>query len=167
ITPRDERTLAWIEQTLETRAERPSNRNATALSRLREHVFSTSIPPEHEFDSTVEFRSATDEARECVEIARSILSAADSGVAFDRVAILLRNPEAYQSLVEDALRRAGIPAFFSHGSRRPNPSGRAFLALLACASEGLSASRFSEYLSLGQVPEPDPNGEPPKRDPTW
>src|SRR5262249_30288565 len=118
-------------------------------------------------DSTVEFRSATDEARECVEIARSILAGTDLGIPFDRMAILLRNPETYQPLIEDALRRAGIPAFFSHGTRRPNPAGRALLALLACASEGLSASRFSEYLSLGQVPEPDANGAPPKRDPAW
>src|SRR5262249_49136253 len=26
---------------------------------------------------------------------------------------------------------------------------------------------FSEYLSLGQIPDPDIKGEPPKRDPTW
>src|SRR5436190_4399196 len=50
------------------------------------------------------------------------------------------------------MRRAGIPAYFSRGVVRPDPAGRAFLALLACAREGCSATRFSEYLSLGQVP---------------
>ena len=35
---------------------------------------------------------------------------------------------------------------------RPHPAGRAFLALLACACEKLSARRFAEYLSLAQVP---------------
>ena len=30
---------------------------------------------------------------------------------------------------------------------------RAFLALLACAAENLSASRFAEYMSLGQIPD--------------
>jgi ATP-dependent exoDNAse (exonuclease V) beta subunit len=85
-----------------------------------------------------------------VEIARRVHRLArEEGVAFDQVAILLRSPERYQPMVEDALRRAGVPAYFSHGSARPDPGGRAFLALLACASERLSASRFAEYLSLG------------------
>src|SRR5262249_28718784 len=43
-------------------------------------------------------------------------------------------------------------AYFSRGIARPDPAGRAFLALLACAAERCSASRFAEYLSLGQVP---------------
>jgi RecB family exonuclease len=54
--------------------------------------------------------------------------------------------------MEDALRRAGVPAYFSRGTARPDPGGRAFLALLACAAEKCPASRFAEYLSLGQVP---------------
>ena len=166
-TPRDEGFIAFIEQSMNTTSEDNGISDSTALSRLRRYVFSPATPQSNELDSTLEFRSATDEARECVEIARSILAAVEHGVAFDRIGILLRKPEAYQSLVEDALRRAGIPAYFSHGTRRPNPAGRAFLALLACGSEGLTASRFSEYLSLGQVPEPDTKGRLPKRDPAW
>src|SRR5439155_11512895 len=54
--------------------------------------------------------------------------------------------------LEEALRRADVPAFFARGTRRPHPAGRALLALLACAAEGLSARRFAEYLSLAQVP---------------
>src|SRR5262249_16004667 len=81
-----------------------------------------------------------------------IQALAKSGVAFDQIAILLRSPERYQPIVEDALRRAALPAWFSRGTARPEPGGRAFLALLACACERLSASRFAEYLSLGQVP---------------
>jgi ATP-dependent helicase/nuclease subunit B len=143
------------------------DKGSRALDRLRTYVFSADVPPQGELDSSLEFHSATDEARECVEIARSILFTTGKGILFDKAAILLRNPEAYQPLVEDALRRAGIPAFFTHGARRPNPSGRALLALLACAAEGLTASRFSEYLSLGQVPPPDIEGKPPERDPSW
>jgi RecB family exonuclease len=124
-----------------------------ALDRLRRHVFEIETPPAGEMDKTVEFVSATDENRECVEIARAILAGAKSGVAFDRMAVLVRNPDLYQPLLEDAFRRAGIQAHFTHGTQRPNPGGRALLALLACAGEKLSASRFSEYLSLGQVPE--------------
>jgi ATP-dependent helicase/nuclease subunit B len=33
--------------------------------------------------------------------------------------------------------------------------------LLKCATEGLSARRFAEYLSLGQVPDASAGGEPP------
>ncbi|MET0341725.1 MAG: PD-(D/E)XK nuclease family protein, partial [Polyangiales bacterium] len=40
------------------------------------------------------------------------------------------------------------------GVRRPLVEGRALLALLACARDGLSASAFAEYLSLGVVPGP-------------
>ena len=124
----------------------------SALDRLRHHIFQIERPPAGSMDRTMDFISATDESRECVEIARSILAAAASGTLFDRVAVLLRNPDLYQPLLEDAFRRAGVPAFFTQGTRRPNPAGRALLSLLACAAEKLSASRFSEYLSLGQVP---------------
>ncbi len=80
--------------------------------------------------------------------------------AFDQIAILLRSPERYQPMIEDALRRARIPAYFNRGSARPDPGGRAFLALLACALEKCSASRFAEYLSLGQVPAPGASRAP-------
>jgi RecB family exonuclease len=75
--------------------------------------------------------------------------------------ILLRTPEAYRSHLEEAFSRAGIPAHFARGARRPDPAGRAFLALLACAAESLSARRFAEYLSLGEVPDATPEGAPP------
>ncbi len=65
------------------------------------------------------------------------------------------------------LRRAGIPAWFARGTSRPDPSGRAFLALVDCALEGLSARRFAEYLSLGQVPPLDEAGAPPVDRAVW
>jgi CRISPR/Cas system-associated exonuclease Cas4 (RecB family) len=105
--------------------------------------------------------SAPGESRECVEIARRILREVESGVPFDRMAIVLRSPNQYRAHVEEALRRGGIPSHFARGTLRPNPSGRALLALLACAAEGLSASRFAEYLSLGEVPDADEDGMPP------
>ena len=64
--------------------------------------------------------------------------------------------------MEAALKRAGIPAYFARGSRRPDPSGRALLALLACAAEALSAHRFAEYLSFAQVPSLAEDGSPPE-----
>jgi hypothetical protein len=77
-------------------------------------------------------------------------------VPFYRMAIFLRAPSAYRAHLEEALRRAAIPAYFARGATRPDPAGRAFLALLACAAEGLSARRFAEYLSLAQVPDSEP-----------
>lgn len=117
-------------------------------------------------DDSLELFSAPGEGRECVEIARRILRAAGSGVRLDRIAILLRDPDRYQPLVEESLKRARVPAFYTAGTVRPDPSGRALLALLACTAEGLSASRFAEYLSLGQVP-PLQDGAPPRRPVVW
>jgi ATP-dependent helicase/nuclease subunit B len=133
----------------------------STLDRIRESLFSDAAVS-GEPDASLDYFSAAGEALESVEIARRIRKLAEQGTAFDHMAILLRSPERYQPLVEEALRRAGIPAWFSRGVARPNPAGRAFLALLACAGEGCSATRFAEYLSLGQVPPldrvPDPEG---------
>src|SRR5206468_10562830 len=63
--------------------------------------------------------------------------------------------------LEHALSRAGVPAWFDRGTRRPHPAGRAFVAMLACACEKLSARRFAEYLSLAQVPQLDETGSAP------
>ncbi len=103
-------------------------------------------------EAAFEIFSSPGEGLECVELARRILKLARSGAPFDSMAILLRSVERYQPLVEEALRRARVPAYFSRGTLRPDAAGRAFLALLECASERCSASRFAEYLSLAQVP---------------
>jgi hypothetical protein len=96
----------------------------------------------------VSLASSPGEARECIEIARQLQVHAARGLPFDRMAVLLRSPQAYRAHVAEALRRASVPAWFARGTTRPDPSGRAMLALLACAAEGLSARRFAEYLSL-------------------
>jgi CRISPR/Cas system-associated exonuclease Cas4 (RecB family) len=127
----------------------------TTLDRIRESLFAETVSPDGEPDASLDYFSAAGESLECVEMARRIRKSAADGVAFDRMAILLRSPERYQPLVEEALRRAGIPAYFSRGVARPDAAGRAFLALLACAGEGCSATRFAEYLSLGQAPPLD------------
>ncbi len=103
-------------------------------------------------DASVQLFSAPGEGRECVEVVRRVLAHARAGVPFDCIAVVLRAPHLYAGHLESALRRARIPAAFAHGTRRPDPTGRALLALLACCSEGLAARRFAEYLSLGQVP---------------
>ena len=125
---------------------------AAPIEHLRKYLFDENAPAPDTDDSCLEIFSAPGEGLEAAEIARRILRIARGGVPFDQMAILLRSPERYQPLIEDALHRARIPAYFSKGSARPDPGGRAFLALLKCAAEKCSASLFSEYLSLGQVP---------------
>jgi ATP-dependent helicase/nuclease subunit B len=126
---------------------------ASRLESLQRFLFSSETVPVRADDGSVEIFSTSGEALECVEIARRLNAAAEAGTPFDQAAILLRSPDRHQPLVAEALRRAGIPALYSQGSRLPDVAGRSFLALLHCASEGLSASRFAEYLSLGQLPE--------------
>ncbi|HET7033050.1 MAG TPA: hypothetical protein VFJ48_07995, partial [Casimicrobiaceae bacterium] len=133
------------------------------LACLRRYLFSEeTMPTERTLDGSLEFFSAPGEGREAVEIARRILREAGAGMRFDEIAVLVRSPQNYVGLIEHALRRARVPAWFSRGTRRPLTAGRAFLALLACASEQLSASRFAEYLSFAQVPL-----ESEKKDATW
>jgi RecB family exonuclease len=123
------------------------------LVALRRYLFASRRPPERSPKGDVRLFSAPGEGRECVEIARRILEEARGGVPFDQIAVFVRSPQRYASLLEHAFKRAGIPAWFDRGTSRPHPAGRAFLAILACACEKLSARRFAEYLSLAQVPQ--------------
>jgi CRISPR/Cas system-associated exonuclease Cas4 (RecB family) len=139
------------------------------LAALRRSMFASTTVKAREAVGDVRFFSAPGEGRECVEIARRILDEVRAGVRFDEIAVFVRSPEQYAGLLEHAFRRVkaaeppagarasdmGIPAWFERGTRRPHPAGRAFLAILACACEKLSARRFAEYLSLAQVPQLD------------
>jgi ATP-dependent helicase/nuclease subunit B len=122
------------------------------LAQLATYLFSSESPPERKPSGELVWFSAPGEGRECVEVTRRILKEAGKGVGFDEIAILIRSPQQYIGVLEHALGRARIPAYFDRGIRRPHPAGRAFLAIVSCAVENLSAKRFAEYLSLGQVP---------------
>ncbi len=129
------------------------------LTHLARYLFSKDPPPERTRTGELVWFSAPGEGRECVEIARRILKEADRGVRFDEMAIVIHSTQQYVGLLEYALARAGIPAYFDRGIRRPDPAGRAFLAILSCATENFSAKRFAEYLSLAQVPSLDDSGK--------
>ena len=131
------------------------------LTHLTRYLFSKEPPPERTRTGELVWFSAPGEGRECVEIARRILKEAERGVRFDEMAIVIRSTQQYVGLLEHALSRAGIPAYFDRGTRRPDPTGRAFLAILSCATENFSAKRFAEYLSLAQVPSLDDSGKAP------
>ena len=133
----------------------------TSLARVQQRLFvegAEKLPPAGE---DVLLLSAPGESRECVEIARLVLREAARGVPFDQMAVLLRAPSQYRALLEEAFARAGVPAYFASGTLKPSAPGRAFLALLACAAEGLSARAFAEYLSLGEVPDAVEGAPPP------
>jgi CRISPR/Cas system-associated exonuclease Cas4 (RecB family) len=160
----DSISLVNLEQALRVQArtldaEDPA---APALQRLQTHLFEEAEPTPGDADDGVVMLSAPGESRECVEIARRVLAAAAAGVPFDEMAVLLRSAEEYRPHLEEAFARAQIPVCFVRGALRPDPSGRAFLALLRCGAEGLSARRFAEYLSLGELPRPDAAGSPPE-----
>jgi ATP-dependent helicase/nuclease subunit B len=164
----DESTLTRLRKGLRVELENLDDGDSSPgnLARLQRHIFneetiSDILAP----DGQVVVFSAPGEGRECVEIARRILDLAKGGLAFDRMAVLLRSPEEYRASLEEAFARAGVPAHFARGSVRPDPSGKAFCVLLHCAAEGLSARRFAEYLSLGQVPDATAAGTPPESAP--
>ena len=148
-----EAVMGAARECLDLRLEPPISKPTSSLESLQRYLFSSDAVPVRPDDESIEIFSTSGEALECVEIARRILAAAGRGVPFDEVAILLRSSERHQPLALEALRRAGIPAHCTLSSARPDVAGRSFLALLHCASEGLSATRFAEYLSLGQMPE--------------
>lgn len=148
----DEKNCGVLEGLLGTGPLPDGRGSAGTLDVIRRSLFKPAVTSASAPDTSLDYFSAAGEALECVEIARRIRKLADDGMRFDRMAILLRSPERYQPLVEEALRRAGVPAYFSRGVARPDSAGRAFLALLASAAEGCSATRFAEYLSLGQAP---------------
>lgn len=126
---------------------------SNALQRLQRHLFLPGDVPQAIQDTSVQLFSAPGESRESVEIARAVQQLAERGVAFENIAVAVRSLAAYRAHLEQAFRRAGIAVHFAAGTVRPDSAGRSFLTLLACASENLSAKRFAEYLSLGEVPE--------------
>ncbi|MEQ1730603.1 MAG: PD-(D/E)XK nuclease family protein, partial [Vicinamibacterales bacterium] len=151
--------------------QRVVDEDVSDLPRLRRYLFDTDAQPSRRSrDGSLEIFSAPGEGRECVEIVRRVLREARRGVRFDEMAILVRSPQSYFGLLEHAMARAGIPVWFDRGTRRPHPAGRAFLALLACATDRISAVRFAEYLSLSQVPTTAPveaAWEEPVDEVTW
>jgi CRISPR/Cas system-associated exonuclease Cas4 (RecB family) len=175
----DERALALLDLALRgkaksTRIERRAplaDATGSALARLHAGLFgdasaqaSAHAPLSIADGAEVEILSAPGESRESVEVARLVLAEAAKGTRLDRIAVLLRAPQ-YAAHLEEAFRRAHVPAYFARGTRKPDAAGRAMLALLACAADGLSARRFAEYLSLGQVPDEQADGAPPAAPP--
>ena len=154
----DDRTASALERALGcNRTMSDDLTGVSSLSSAKQHLFAESMPQVSPLDETLKLSNWPGEPRECVEIVRSIQAEAARGVPFDQMAVFLNSPGEYRSHLEEGFSRAQIPVYFAQGSSAPDPAGRAMLALLSCAAEGLSARRFAEYLSLGQVPDPEAN----------
>src|SRR5262245_3425031 len=135
----DDRAIAALEDALSYQRQQHSMTQATSsLAVARQHLFQDSAPARSELDESVQLQSWPGEPRECVEIVRSIQREAARHVPFDQMAVLLNAPGEYRSHLEEAFTRAEIPAYFSQGLTAPDPAGRAMLALLGCAANGLS-----------------------------
>ena len=134
-------------------------RTPRSLELIKTHLFEESAPPIMPLDSSVHLSNWPGEPRECVEIVRNIQAEATAGVSLDQMAVLLNSAGEYRSHLEEAFARAQVPAYFFKGTSAPDPAGRALLALLACKADGLSAKRFAEYLSLGELPQLQETGD--------
>jgi hypothetical protein len=74
----------------ETNGDNGASTGAHALKNLQRRLFKEGGSIEAKADHTAEVFSAPGEGRECVEIARRVLSLGRDGVAFDRIAVLVR-----------------------------------------------------------------------------
>jgi RecB family exonuclease len=155
----DTQTIRYLERELECQIESiQDSSESNSLASLKSCLFEDMKPEGRPIDSSVELRSWPGEARECVEIVRTIQAEVAGGVPFDRIAVFLHSTNEYRRHLEEAFRRADIEAYFAQGTTSPDPAGRALICLLQCAAERLSARRFAEYISFAQVPnQPDPN----------
>ena len=144
------REFAPLATGAETRRE--SAAEHSALVSAQRHLFGTRRPERTPDRDSLVVLGAPGAAAEALECARFFLIEATAGTPFDRMALLLPEPQLQAAAVREAFERAGIPVFFEVGARTPHPAGRAFLLLLDCALEDLSATRFAEYLSLGETP---------------
>ena len=153
----DERTLAHLHGSIGAAAvERaPASEAKTRLERLQAGLFSATVSQGASASpESVVVLSAPGESRECVEQSPAASSGRPSaGSPSNRMAVVLRSPEEYQSHLVEALRRAKVPAYFARGTRRPHSAGRAFVALLACAEEGLCGEALCRIPLSGRAAE--------------
>ena len=81
-----------------------------------------------------------------MEIAGESVDEARASVRFDEMAVFPALAARVSRAARNAFERAGIEAWFDRGTRRPHPSGRAFLASQLRA-ERLSANPVREPLA--------------------
>lgn len=127
---------------------------ASGPAALSLSIFSADAPPLADAHRHLALHRVDDVRAECELVAREARDHLARGHTARSIAVVLVDPRRHRHVLADTFARAGLPHRFEGGLRRPDPSGRAFLALLACASEGLSARAFAEYLAFAVAPRP-------------
>lgn len=139
--------LAAADTTLAALTERET---PASLLRLRARLFE---PPEGARleDGAIEFVSAPGEAAEVRGLARRLLQAAEAGLAFEDMGVILPRPEEYAPLVSDLFTRVGLP-FRLHPSLplRLGRAARALLLLLRCRA--LERAAVLDFLTFAPIP---------------
>lgn len=91
---------------------------------------------------------ASDEVREAELAVEALLQAAAEGVAFYRMAVVVRGDEGYRQLVADAARRAGLRPYVPGAVRLARtPEGLALLRWLELVEQGLPRAAIMEWLA--------------------
>ena len=95
---------------------------------------------------------APDEVHEAELAVESLLRAADEGVPFYRMAVVVRGDEGYRQLVADAARRAGLRPYVP-GSvpLARTPEGLALLRWLELVEQGLPRAATMEWLACSPL----------------
>ena len=110
--------------------------------------------------AAAEARACLDELQEAREVARELLRAAEEGVAFWRMAVVLPQRHPYLQLVADALDQAGVPAHLSGGGGSAGPVARAVAGWLALLREGPSRPAILGWLRSAPLRPAPADGEP-------
>jgi len=128
----------------------------STLDRIRHPYSRKTVSPSGEPDSSLDYFSAA--ASRSMRGDRAAHSQIGGGWRWPSTGwlYLLRSPERYQPLVEEALRRAGNPGVScSRRGAAGIPRARTFLALLACAGEGCSRTALRRISLAGSAPSLD------------
>lgn len=113
-----------------------------------EHVPAGAAGDEAGLPPDVEAVAAPDEVREAELAVQQLLRAADGGVPFYRMAVVVRQDEPYRHLVADAMRRAGITAYVPGAERlSQSPAARALLGWLELVETELPRAPTLEWLA--------------------
>ncbi len=108
----------------------------SGLTSAQRYLFSRDIIPERLADATCRIFAAPGPALEAVEVVRILRNAARDGMPFDAMAILMRKPGHYQQVFEEALHRAGIPAYFTRAPGVPIPRAGPFSRFFTARGRG-------------------------------
>ncbi len=121
----------------------------------REEASPSSDPP-----ATVASVDGSSVEDECAVLVRSLLRelGREPAVALDRCAFVLFDEARYRTPLLRALARAHVPVRVELEVQRPDRRGRAFLALLDCASHARSTADLAEYLALAPARRQRPQG---------